>query len=205
MKRGRGGPRRGNWLVRIARGLRPDRNPLRRTNDRVETFLLAGSIVAALAAAPFAVPAAAAASHDAAASARAEQLATRDQVKAFLLQRAADGGDGYPQDSRVLVQASWLAPDGTHRSGQVTASAGAAKGSSVLVWTDPAGHLTGPPLGSRQIAGQADLAAIGAASGLALLVLCEAVILRRTLDRRRLAAWEADWEVTAPMWNRQRW
>lgn len=183
--------------------MRPDRNPLRRASDRLEAFLLAGSIMTALAAAPFAVPAAAAASHNAAASAQAAERATRHQVRAVLLQRAAEAGDGYATDSQVLAQASWRAPDGTPRGGQVMAPAGATKGSPVLVWTDPAGRLAGPPLSDGQIAGQADLAGVAAAGGLVLLVLCEAVIIRRTLDRRRMAAWDADWAVTARMWNRR--
>ena len=40
----------GRWL----HGVRPDRNPLRRTSDRVETYLLAGLFAALAAAAPFA-------------------------------------------------------------------------------------------------------------------------------------------------------
>lgn len=185
--------------------MRPDRNPLRRRTDRLETFLVTGSIVAALAAAPFAVPAAAAASHAAAAGAQAAERATRHQVRAVLDERAADVNDGYSQGSQVLVRASWRASDGAPRAGQVMAPAGSAKGASLLVWTDPAGHLTGPPLADGQVAGQADLAAIATGTGLALFVLCEAMIIRRTLDRRRLAAWDADWAVTAPLWNRQRW
>jgi hypothetical protein len=185
--------------------VRPDGNPLRRTTDRLETFLLAGSIAAAAAAAPFAVPAAAAASHAAAVSAQSAERATRHQVRAVLLQRAANTGNGYSPDSQVLVQAAWHAPDGTSRAGQVMASGGAQKGSSVLVWADPSGHLTGPPLADSQIAGQADLAGACTAGGLVLLVLCTAMITRRLLDRRRVAAWDADWAVTGPMWNRQRW
>ena len=32
-----------------------------------------------------------------------------------------------------------------------------------------------------------------------------AIDIRQLLNRRRMAAWEADWIVTAPAWNRQRW
>ena len=51
--------RRGSGCCRrVLRGLWPDRNPLRRTTDRVETCLLAGLFVAAAAGAPFAAQAA---------------------------------------------------------------------------------------------------------------------------------------------------
>lgn len=123
----------------------------------------------------------------------------------MLLQEAADAGNGYTADSQVLAQATWRAPDGSPRTGQVMATSGAPKGSPTLIWTDSSGHLTGPPLTESQIAGQADLAGAAAAGGLAVLVLCESVIIRRLLDRRRMAAWDADWTVTEPMWNRQKW
>jgi hypothetical protein len=29
--------------------------------------------------------------------------------------------------------------------------------------------------------------------------------VRRVFNRRRMAAWDADWVVTARVWNRQRW
>lgn len=196
---------RENALVRFTRRIRPDRNPLRRASDKLETYLLSGAIVTAIAAAPFAVPAAAAASHAAAASAQAAELASRHQVSAVLLQRAAGTADGYSPDSQVLVQATWRSADGAPHAGQVMAPAGAQKGSSVLVWTDRAGNLSGPPLTDNQIAGQADLAGATAAGALVLLVLCEGVIIRRVLDRRRMAAWDAEWSLTGPMWNRQRW
>src|ERR1700753_1798194 len=41
------GVRGGPWLGRQVRGLRPDRNPLRRGTDRLETCLLAGLLAAA--------------------------------------------------------------------------------------------------------------------------------------------------------------
>lgn len=207
-KKGRGSRRavtRGNWLVRFARGIRPDRNPLRRGSDRLETLLLAGSIVTVAVGAPFAVSAAAEASHAAAVRAQAVERTTRHEVKGVLLQQATDSGDGYTADSQVLAQATWRAPDGSPRTGQVMAASGAPKGSPILIWTDSSGHLTGPPLTESQIAGQADLAAAAAAGGLVVLVLCESVIIRRLLERRRIAAWDADWAVTEPMWNRQKW
>lgn len=196
---------RGSWLSRFVRGVRPDRNPVRRSTDRLETLIFAGSVVAAAAAAPFVVPAAADAGHAAAVNAQNVQRTTRHQVEAALTQRAADGGIGYPPATEVLTQAAWHAPDGIPRSGVVTAPAGAAKGSLVHVWTDPKGNLTAPPLDAGQIAGQADLGGAAAAGGLALLLLAEAVIVRRILDRRRMSEWDDDWALTEPQWTRSRW
>jgi hypothetical protein len=185
--------------------VRPDRNPLRRKSDRLETYILAGSAVAAIAAAPFAAQLASQASRAAAQHTSQAQLASSREVTALTLQAAAGTTDGYSLQSQFPVQARWTAVTGQTRTGQVMVPPGTTKGSVVPVWTNAAGQATNPPLGPGQIAGQADLGAMGAITGVALLFTCEAVLVRRTLNRRRLAAWDADWAVTAPMWNRQRW
>lgn len=198
---------RNSWLARFARGMRLDRNPVRRTSDKVETFLITGSIVAAAAVAPFVIPAAAGASHAAAVRSQGIQRTTRHEIKAQLLQRAADGGDGYSSATQVLARAEWRAPDGAIRFGVVTAPGGAPKGTLVAIWIDARGNLTGPPLDAGQVAGQSDLAGAAAAGGLALLLLTETVAIRRILDRRRMKDWDAEWAVTEPHWTRrhQRW
>lgn len=196
---------RGNRLARFTRGIRPDRNPVRRTSDKLETFLLAGSVVAAAAAGPFVVPAVAGASHAGAVRAQASERATRYEIKAGLTQRAADGGDGYSSAYHVLARAAWRAPDGTHRSGVVTAPGGAPAGTPVTIWTDRHGDMTGPPLDASQIASQSDLAGAAAAGGIAVLLLSEAAVVRWVLERRRMRDWDADWAMTEPQWTRRQY
>jgi hypothetical protein len=202
----KGGLRRqGRWYGRALRGLRPDRNPLRRTVDRVEACLLTALFVAAAVAAPFAAEAA---SHGAYASAlRAEQaqVASIRQVRAVLARPAGRASDGYTVTSLVPVQATWTSVTGARQSGQVLAPAGSPKGTAVTVWTDAAGNLTSPPLQPSQVAGAAEVAAAGAVVAVVLLWLCGTVIARYVLNKRRMAAWEADWIVTSRAWNRQRW
>src|SRR2546421_182989 len=41
--------KQGRWLGRVARGVRPDRNPLRRRWDRVEAFIFGGLVIVAAA------------------------------------------------------------------------------------------------------------------------------------------------------------
>lgn len=195
--------RHARW--RLLRGLRPDRNPLRRTCDRMETYLLAGLFVASAAAAPFAAHAASSAVYARGLHAEQVQLATTHEVRAELTQAAGDPNTAYSLSGYVPVEATWRSVTGMRRTGQVMAPGGSPKGSTVLVWTDDAGNLVGPPLLAYQIAGEGQMAAFGAIAGLGALYLCEAAIVRRVLNRRRMAAWDADWVVTAPVWNRQRW
>jgi hypothetical protein len=201
---GRAGSTQGRWYCRLVRGFLPDRNPLRRACDRVETFLFAGLFAAAVAAAPFAAQAASHAAYAGAARAQQTQLAARHQVPAVLTQEAGPTVSAY-LGALIPVQATWTSVTGVKHAGQIMATAGTAKGSAVIVWTDAAGNLASPPLQPSQVAGQGYMAALGAIAGVGVVYLCATVIMRRVLNRRRMAAWAADWAVTAQAWNRQRW
>jgi len=197
--------RQGRWSGRVLRGLRPDRNPLRRTHDRVETYLLTGLFLASAAAAPFAAQAASGAAYAAGRHAQQVELATTHEVRAVLAQLAGGENTSYSLSGYVPVEATWTSAAGVRRTGELLAPAGRGKGSTISVWTDAAGNLVNPPLAASQVAGQGDMGAVAAIAGLGALYLCEAAIVRRVVNRRRLAAWEADWAVTAQVWNRQRW
>src|SRR6516162_2746053 len=84
----RAGNMREHWYRRLVRGFLPDRNPLRRACDRVETFLIAGLFVAAVVAAPFAAQAASHAAYAGALRAQQAQVASRHQVPAVLTRAA---------------------------------------------------------------------------------------------------------------------
>ena len=198
-------PRQGWWLSRVIRGARFDRNPLRRGTDRVETCLLGGLFIALAAGAPFAVQAASHASYATALHVRQEQLATRHEVRAVLTSDAPKV-DGYALNTSVLTGATWTSVTGIRRSGEVPAQAGSLKGTTVAVWTDDgSGYLDSPPLTMAEAAGQADAAVVGVIAGTGLAYVAGAGSIVHALNRRRMAAWEADWLATAPAWNRQRW
>jgi hypothetical protein len=171
----------------------------------MQACLLAGLFVAAVAAAPFAAQAASHAAYASALRQQEIQLATTHQVRAVLTQRALNPVSESAASPVVPVIATWTSVTGVHRTGLVMAPDGSPRGSAVTVWTDEAGDLKSPPLESSQVSGQGQLAAIGAITGLGLLYLCAVVVLRHVLNRRRMAAWEAAWVVTARAWNRQRW
>jgi hypothetical protein len=190
---------------RVLRGLRPDRNPLRRTSDRVETCLLAGLFVAAAAGAPFAAQAASHAEYASALRAEQSQVASTYQVRAILTQPAGAATNGYTLSAFAPVQATWTSVTGIRQSGQVLAPDGSPKGSTVTVWTDAAGDLTSPPMQPSQVSYQSALAAVVAVFAVAAACLCGAVIARYVLNKRRMAAWEAGWIVSSRAWSRQRW
>lgn len=198
-------PGQGWWLPRAVRGARLDRNPLRRGTDRVQTCLLAGLLLAAVGGAPFAVQAASHAAYDGALHLRHEQLASRHEVRAVLT-TSAPSVNGYALDISVLTAATWTSASGVRRSGEVPAAPGSPKGTAVTVWAnDATGALDSPPLTMAEAAGQADAVMIGVITGTGVAYAAAAGVVVGLLNRRRMAAWEADWLATAQAWNRQSW
>src|SRR5262249_31246152 len=169
--------------VRAARGLWPDRNPLRRTLDRVEAAILAGLAIAFLAGAPVAAVTAA---HLAAVLGARTAQAQRSwhQMPAVLLADVPGSGYGRsgpaaPARGRGVARPGpgapprWAAPAGGARTGMVAAPPGARAGRTVLVWVDAFGNLpTAPPLRPAQVNEQAVLAAAAAVVVLGYLLPC---------------------------------
>ena len=78
------------------------------------------------------------------------------------------------------------------------APSGASAGSTVLVWTTLDGRLTSQPLQMSQVSDAAVAAGAGAVGALAVTLLISGWVTRWALDRRRLAAWDAEWLATGP-------
>jgi hypothetical protein len=196
---------RTSWLARLARGRRLDRNPLRRGSDRAETVVLGALLAVFLAVAPFTAYAAGSWAYATYAREAQAQRAVLRQVPATLLEAPRDL-TAYPGAGviHLAVKARWRAPDGQLRTGELLAPSGAAVGSIVPVWVDRSGGLADPPLGRAQLATRAQLARELAAGSLAVVLISIGWLARRSLDRRRMAAWDADWLATGPRWSPRR-
>ena len=194
---------RTSWLARLLRGRRLDRNPLRRGSDRAETIVLGALLAGFLAAAPFAAHAAGAWGHDSAARQAQAQRASLVQVTATLL-RASPVLTGYGSASGFAVEARWRAPDGPVRTGELFVTADMAASPSTRIWVDQTGRLTGPPLSRDQLTGRAQLAAGVAVGILAATLITAGWLVRRSLDRRRLSGWDAEWLANGPRWSPRR-
>jgi hypothetical protein len=179
-----------------------DRNPLRRRIDRVETGMVAGLIVLFLTAAPVLT---AAAVHWTRTQGLREQRteAVWQQVAATVQPAPAHTGEFSGWPGTVLKRARWTAPDGQPRSGWAPVSAAAPPGSSVRIWVNRSGSLTGPPLHDRQLHAQMVMAAVLTATVLGLMVFLTGGAARFLLARRRLAAWDRQWRTVGPQWTRQ--
>ena len=189
---------------RLWRGLWPSRNPLRRTCDRIEATLVAGLLAAFLIAAPLLGLFAEQWAYGTSVRAQHAELAARHLVPATLLAGASAQTVTCCAGVQPLVRARWTAPDGTGLRGWIPAPAGARAGSTVKVWVDRSGGLTGPPLTNSQVVKRAILAAVTGPTAVAIVLLGAGVLVHWVLDRRRLAAWDAEWRATGPRWTSSR-
>lgn len=186
-------------MGRLAGRWRFGRNPLRRATDRVETAVLAMLVAAFLIGAPAAALATGAWTHGMAQRAQLAQDASRRQVTAVVLAVAAPTAAG--ETFVWHARARWKAPDGREVTQELPVPSGTAVGGKLQVWTDRTGDLTTAPLLDSQVTGQT-------ASGDVLGVIATAVVLTLagtlalwTLNKRRMAAWDADWHATGPRWT----
>lgn len=189
------------WLSRLARGLIPDRNPLRRWTDRLEAALFAALFAMLLVAAPLLAIAASGWEHGLSRHEMRVQQTTWHHVRATLLEDAQDSG-AYPAMMTEAV-VRWTEPGGRVLTATARVPENAKTGSVIWIWTDPAGQLV-TPLRPSDIEIRDGLAAAGMVLVLATGAGFAALAIRRTLNRRRLAAWGIDWRATEPRWNARR-
>jgi hypothetical protein len=190
---------------RIIRGMGWGRNPLRRRSDRIEACLTLLFIAAMFAVGPWAASRAAQAAYHSDVRATAWEMQHRFQVDALLLEDArrelTTDADSPADDVPTIAQ--WIGRDAVIHTGTVFVRAGARAGTTVSIWIDDRGLLSGPP-GRRSPQIDTVVAAVltlfGIAGGLAGIRR----IVRWELDRRRLRAWQLEWMTVGPGWTRQR-
>jgi hypothetical protein len=186
---------------RLVRGRRLDRNPLRRGFDRAETLVLLLLTAAFLAGAPLVAAAGGAWAHAMANQAETAQQAARYRVAAVVRGTPVPAAPG----SRNLTsQARWTAPDGTVATKPLPVPAGTVVGAVIRVWVTRDGQLTPQPMNDNQVSSLTYLGKVTGVISVAVLLAVIGALARWSLDRRRFAAWEADWKATAPRWTSRR-
>lgn len=190
-------------LARLIRRWRPDRNPLRRGADRIEAAILTALVAVFLSGAP--VAAISAGQWAASSGLQAEHAqAAWHHVPAVLLHNAPAAAHALFQASvEPQVRAQWTAA-GVRHTGLVYAPAGARAGSTVGIWTDSSGRVTGNPVQGGDIVARIAMAALLASVAVAAVLAALGLLARWALDRRRLAAWDAHWSATGPQWTGRR-
>jgi hypothetical protein len=190
-----------HWCQRLARRCGWDCGPLRRVVDRTEALAMAALVAGFVVAGPaLAVFVGRAADADALRVQRGE-LTAETQVRAVLLQSAAQAIDGYLD--AAFPRARWTAPDGQPVTDRVGTGLNARAGQPVWIWVNRAGMQEPAPLSAADIHDQVTFSILVAVSGLAVVLGAGAVTVRVLADRRRMAGWQRDWEASGPLWSRQ--
>jgi hypothetical protein len=187
--------------AKLSRRLGIDGNPLRRRADKIEAWLAPVAIAVFLALCPVVAIGMSAWVHaDNAAAIRAQQ--SWRPVKATLLEAAPGPAepDGGANTWTVWTRARWQV-GGLTRTGKVPVPANSPAGSTQTVWLNRAGAVQLPPVLASQVAGLADTATAVSLTVLAVLLGGLAFLIRRILDRRRLARWESAWLTVEPRWS----
>jgi hypothetical protein len=192
------------WARQIARRTGWSHNPLRRTSDRVEAWATMVLIVAMVLIAPWLAAKAAHGTYRDDIRTTAYEEAHNFAVGAVLLEDAAWHADS-TQDDRppldfVPTLVRWSFRDGVARTGTVLAHVGQRAGSTMVIWVDDRGVLSGPP-GHRSPRMDAALAAVltvcAVAGGLAVVH----GLIRWMLTRHRLRSWQTEWTAVDRRWS----
>jgi hypothetical protein len=90
---------------------------------------------------------------------------------------------------------------GQQYTGAIPVPAGSRAGSLQTVRIDSAGQVQAPPLMPTQLADRVDTLTFIVMAAVGMLLMTFKGIVRRILDKRRLAAWESDWHAVGPRWS----
>jgi hypothetical protein len=186
---------------RLTRALGSDHNPLRRRYDLIAAWLGPAAVAVFLILGPLVAAGAIIWAHagNAADSRAARQL---HRVPAVVL-RSVPGPmftDGGANTWLTWAPARWTAGGRAH-AGLIPAASGTSAGATVPVWLDHSGHVRTPPLTPAQAGNRVTVAAAAALAALAVVLAGIGLLGRSVLNRRRIAAWEAEWRQVGPGWS----
>lgn len=190
--------------ARLWHTVRHGRNPLARPSDRLEgTLIVLGLLLAVLA-----FPCAAAVGSVVSAQQQeksTQELQNRTSARAVLLENGpsmALAGRGGVSTDAAPTAATWTAPDGSVRTGDVPAMRGTLKGKSVEIWLDQQGNPVDEPLTQGQAVSRGVGAGIGLWFGAVALLIIGYLVFRLIADRLRAERWQREWWLTEKRWTR---
>jgi len=173
------------WLLRAWRR----RNPLVRTSDRIELFIVALGILIAMVA-----TACAGALGTAVHEARSHVYLAEARTRHTLIARVAEDSTtviGFRQHAVTYVHARWQL-DGIEHAGALTIDGPVKTGDPLLIWVDRDGNRVDAPTPTSRAG--ADAVGVAYAVWQAVLFAVAGLICggRAFLDRRRISGWERD-------------
>ncbi|WP_329347361.1 hypothetical protein OG226_01160 [Streptomyces sp. NBC_01261] len=180
------------------------RNPLRRRTDLVQAWVAAGLFLMVLAGIPTTIFLAGDTAYRHYEKSARHQIATRHPVPAVLVRdapRHPEPGSDEAKKARYPVTVRFTDAQGRSRTAQAHVRPALPAGSTVRVWVNAAGEVTGPPLTPEQIRNHSMGWALVAALTVPLIGAAVYGVADRRLERHNLARWDTAWAETAPRWT----
>ncbi|MEU5218713.1 hypothetical protein AB0G79_21285 [Streptomyces sp. NPDC020807] len=186
------------------------RNPLRRTTDLIEAWVGLASIGLLCVLVPLAGWAAGSTAHASLQRAVSAQQEQRQPTTAQVVRRdetptrgGSTAGALGEERLRASVVARWTAPDGTSRTGTVSAVREEPRpGDTFTLWTDREGRPAAAPMRSGTAKAHAAVVGVTVAVLAALLVDTVRRLAVRRLVLRRYARLDRAWASVGPDWGR---
>ncbi len=134
----------------------------------------------------------------------AQENADRTRVSAELLTDAPLpqlSAHGYPLNGPTAATATWVATNGAVQTGLIPVSTGQYAGDHVSIWLDRSGAVTQPPLNVTDAAARAIIVGLGGWFAVGLVLASVYGLVRRGLNVRSRARWDAEWQLVEPLWS----
>jgi hypothetical protein len=179
------------------------RNPLRRRTDLAQAWIALGLFVAVLAATPAAMVLVGDTAHRHYKETARHQIATRHDTPAVLVHdapRHPEPGSAEAKKALYPVTVRFTDPRGHIGTAKTDVEPGLTAGSTIRIWIDAEGRITGTPLTTEQVRDRAMACAVLAAIAVPLLGLAAYTYANRRLERHNLAQWDSarvEWRASS--------
>ncbi|MGX1775733.1 Rv1733c family protein [Nocardia brasiliensis] len=185
-----------NMYRRTCRRVGLDRNPMRRREDRVQTWVAAGLLLLFVLLVPLLVLTVGATVYRTETAAVQAEIAELHRVEAVV---TATGKA--PLYAPIMpAKVAWTDADGIAHTEDYQSTTVVEPGQNVTIWLNGAGRIVEPP-SETQALSKAVLLTGGALFG-AVTVLAGCYFgLRHRLDRKRLRMWEMEWATADLRWG----
>ncbi|WP_432085832.1 Rv1733c family protein [Streptomyces sp. bgisy095] len=132
-----------------------------------------------------------------------ERAAHRHRVTATTTGPAEDppASTRYGTEPYALAPATWEHPGNVRRSGTVQVPPRTPRGDTVVIWVDDGGTPVRPPVAAASRSLTAVSGGIAVAGAVGVTGVGALVLVRRSTEGRRYAAWEREWERVEPVWS----
>ncbi|MFE4698969.1 hypothetical protein ACFRIC_18065 [Streptomyces sp. NPDC056738] len=183
------------------------RNPLRRRTDLAQAWVAVGLLLAVLVGIPAAMFLVGDASYRHHRESARHQAATRYDTTAVLVHdapRHPEPGSDEAKEALYPVTVRFTDAQGHVRTAKADVEPALSRGSTVRVWVDTEGRITGPPLTPEQVRDRTMACAVLAGLAVPALGAGAYGCVVRGLARHNLARWDTAWADTAPRWTASR-